>query len=124
MNDLRAYLYVGSCLVFAVFSQIIMKWQVNKAGPSPAESAEIASYVFKLLLNPWVILAAVLTFFAGVAWLLAISRMDLGHAYPFIGSIFIFMILASTCFFGEPMSWQKLTGSGLIAIGIAISSQG
>jgi drug/metabolite transporter (DMT)-like permease len=124
MNDLRAYLYLGSCVLLAVCSQIIMKWQLNRIGPSPSESAEVISYIFRLLLNPWVILGAALTFLAGVAWLLALSRMDLGHAYPFMGSIFVIMIVASTLLFGEPFSLQKLAGAALIAIGIAVGSQG
>jgi multidrug transporter EmrE-like cation transporter len=124
MNDLRAYLYLGSCLLLAVCSQIIMKWQVNKAGPSPAESAEIASYVFRLLFNPWVITALVLTFVAGIAWLLALSRLDLSHAYPFVGLLFVAMVFVGISLFGEAFAWQKLAGAALIAIGIALSSQG
>src|SRR5262245_15737270 len=101
-----------------------MKWQINKAGPSPVEIADIGGYVVRLLLNPWVISGALATFAAGIAWLLAISRLDLSHAYPFIGLTFIVMLVSGMALFNEPFAWQKLVGTMLIAVGIALSSQG
>lgn len=124
MNDIRAYAYLVLCLFFAVFSQIVMKWQVNKAGPSPAGIPDITAYMLHLLLNPWVIAGAFATFFAGIAWLLAISRLDLSHAYPFVGTLFVIMLIIGGFLFNEPFSWQKIAGTALITAGVALSSQG
>ena len=124
MRDLRGYAYLASCLFLVIYSQIIMKWQIDKAGTSPSGAPEVISYVFRLLLNPWVISGAIATFLAGIAWLLALSRLELSHAYPFISLTFIFMLFASAVLFNEPFTWQKMAGSALIAVGIVLSSQG
>ena len=124
MKDLRGYAYLTSCLSLVIYSQIIMKWQIDKAGISPSGVPEVISYVFQLLLNPWVISGAIATFLAGVAWLLAISRLDLSHAYPFISLTFIIMLFASAVLFNESFTWQKMVGSALITVGIILSSQG
>jgi drug/metabolite transporter (DMT)-like permease len=124
MNDLRSYAYLVLCLSLAVVSQIIMKWQLGKAGPSPAGLQGIAAYMLEFLLNPWVIAAAFATFFAGVAWLLAISRLDLSHAYPFVGLLFVIMLVVGCTLFDEPLNWQKVGGALLIAAGVALSSRG
>ena len=124
MSEFRGYVYLGLCICLAIGSQIIMKWQVNKMGPGPGEAAAVFSYVIHLLLNPWVIAGAVATFFAGVAWLLAISELDLTRAYPFLGLIFLVMLAAGVLIFGETFTWQKLAGSAFIAVGIVLSVQG
>src|SRR5258706_12755553 len=99
MNNLRGYAYLASCLFLAIYSQVIMKWQINKAGASPSDAVEILHYLFRLLLNPWVISGAVATFFAGIAWLLTLGKMELSHAYPFIGLTFVAMLIASVVLF-------------------------
>jgi len=123
VNELRGFMYLGLCICLAIFSQIVMKWQINKIGPSPAEATETINYIVRLLLNPWVISGAIATFFAGVAWLLAISKLDLSQSYPFLGIVFIVMLAAGVLVFNEPYTWQKLAGSALIAVGIALSWQ-
>ena len=123
MSDYRSYSYLALFILLAVLSQILMKWQINKAGPSPLETAQVAAYVFRLLLNPWIVCAVLATFFAGVAWMLTISRLDLSHAYPFVSGLFIVMAFIGILLFDEPYSWQKVAGSVLIAAGIVMSSQ-
>ncbi len=78
--------------------------------------------MFRRLASPWVIAGLVLTFAAGVAWLLAPSRLDLSHAYPFVGPLLAAMVFGGL-FFCEAFARQKLAGAALIAIGIALSSQ-
>ena len=124
MKDPRGYVYLTLCLSLAIYSQIVMKWQVNRAGASPAAVPDLASYLLRLLLNPWVISGAIATFFAGLAWLLAISRLDLSRAYPFLSTVFIIMLIASAVLFNEPFTWKKMAGSVLITAGIILSSQG
>jgi len=124
MKDPRGYAYLALCLFLAVYSQIVMKWQVNKAGASPQDAPELVRYLLRLLLNPWVVSGAIATFFAGLAWLLAIGRLDLSRAYPFVSVIFIIMLGASAFLFDEPFTWQKVAGSALITAGIVLSSQG
>src|SRR5258706_13082402 len=102
MNNLRGYAYLASCLFLAIYSQVVMKWQINKAGTSPSDAVEILHYLFHLLLNPWVISGAVATFFAGIGWLLTLGKMELSNASPFIGLILVAMLFSSLVLFSEP----------------------
>jgi drug/metabolite transporter (DMT)-like permease len=61
-------------------------------------------------------------FLAGICWMLAIERLDLSIAYPFMALSFVLVPLGSTFFFGEvvpPMQWL---GLGLIIAGVSVSA--
>ena len=61
---------------------------------------------------------------AGMAWMAAMTKLNLSYAYPFMGLTFVLVLVLSGVFFGEPMNWQKTVGVLLIMGGIALSSQG
>jgi drug/metabolite transporter (DMT)-like permease len=63
-------------------------------------------------------------FAAALCWMLAISRLELSHAYPFVSLSFVLVLLLSALFFGESVSTEKLLGVTLIIAGVAVSSRG
>ena len=59
-----------------------------------------------------------------LCWMLAMVKLQLGHAYPFISLSFVLVLFLSALFFGEPLTWQKMAGVALIVGGVALGSQG
>lgn len=119
-----SYFYIFMTIVLTVYGQIAIKWQVMKAGAMPEAVPEKISFLFYLLLNPWIISALLAAFLASVFWMAAMTRLQLSHAYPFMGLTFVLVLLASGLFFNEPVTAYKVAGVALIFLGLVISSQG
>jgi len=119
-----SYVYVACTILFTVYAQIVIKWQVLAAGAFPAVTSEKFWFLAKLLVNPWIVSALVVSLLAAVAWMAAMTKLDLSHAYPFTSLAFVLVIAASAVFFNEPVTGPKVAGIALICIGIAIGSQG
>ncbi len=116
--------FIVATILFTVYSQMIMRWQVGHAGPLPVDLAGRAAFVGNLLLNPWVISGVVATFFAGVSWMLTMTRYEVSYAYPFMSLNYILVLALSIAVFGESMSVGKIVGTALIVMGTVVIARG
>lgn len=119
-----SYFYVAMTILLTVYGQIALKWQVGAAGVPPADWPGRARFLGALLAQPVVLSAFAAAFGAALCWMLAISRLELSHAYPFVSLSFVLVLALSALFFGEPVSWEKVLGVTLIVAGVAVSSRG
>jgi multidrug transporter EmrE-like cation transporter len=119
-----SYIYVACTILFMVYAQIVIKWQVVAAGAFPPETADKIWFLAKLLVNPWIVSALAASLLAAVAWMAAMTKLDLSHAYPFTSLAFILVTVASAMLFHEPMTTPKIAGIALICLGIVVGSQG
>lgn len=119
-----SYIYVFFTIVLTVYGQIVIKWQVLKAGAFPQDGAGKLYFLVHLLLNFWVISAFAAALLASVTWMAAMTKLQLGHAYPFMSLAFILVILLSNVFFGEQITTLKVAGILLVVLGLAVGSQG
>jgi len=120
----RAYLFVAVTVLLTVCGQLVIKWQVDKAGEFPGSSRDRLTYLAELLVNPWVVGSLVAAFVAALSWFVALSRLELSHAYPFVGASFALVLVLSALVFGERLTWPKIVGTFLIVGGIFVGSQG
>ena len=121
--------WIAYCLVFAtvaltVAGQFLLKWQVLRAGALPEGTVEKLQFLGKLLLNPWVLSAFAAAFLASITWMLAMTRLQLSHAYPMTALTFVIVVIGSAFVFHEAITLWKLLGLALIVIGIFVGSQG
>ena len=119
-----SYLYVACTILFMVYAQVVIKWQVMGAGAFPPESADKLWFLARLLVNPWIVSALAASLLAAVAWMAAMTRLDLSHAYPFTSLAFVLVTVASALLFHEPVTGPKIAGIALICLGIVVGSQG
>jgi multidrug transporter EmrE-like cation transporter len=124
MNNYIGHLGILMTIVFTIYSQLIIKWQVNNAGELPVDSFGKVKFLLILLLNPWVISAILATLGAGLSWMLAMSKFDLSYAYPFTSLLYVLMMVASVVFFNESLTMNKMIGVSFIMIGIVILTKG
>jgi drug/metabolite transporter (DMT)-like permease len=117
------YLYVVATLVLTVYGQLVVKWQVNRAGHVPADLGSKVAFLGRLLINPWVISVLVAAFLAAASWMIAMTHFTLSRAYPFMGLSFVLVLIGSALWLGESFSWPKAAGVVIIAIGIGVGSQ-
>ena len=119
-----SYFYVALTILFTVYGQIVIKWQAQLAGPLPAGILDKLCFLLRLTCNPWVLSGLAAAFLAALAWMAAMTRLPLSHAYPFVSFSFVLVLISSAVFFHEPLTWPKLVGMACIVAGIVIGSQG
>lgn len=124
MSKFISHIYIFLTILFTVYSQLVMRWQVAAAGPLPDDLAGKISFVFTLLLNPWVITGVVATFCAGVSWMLAMTRFEISYAFPFVSLNYVFILAASFFLFNESITLPKLIGSLIVIAGIIVIAKG
>ena len=121
MKLLYAHLFALASPLLAAASQLIIKWQVLLAGPLPESLAGKLQFVVLFLFRPWVILALAATFFSGIAWIIAMTRLELSYAYPYLALPFIVVPLAAAWLFHEQIQINQIIGTIIILTGIAIA---
>jgi multidrug transporter EmrE-like cation transporter len=118
---MRSAILLFGFLAFAVCGQLTVKMRAIVHATAPRQSGQL-DYLF-LMFTDWRVLAALAaTFLGGVCWLLAIQRLEIGYAYPFVGLTFVIVPVSSAILFGEPLPPLRLFGLLLIAAGIAMSA--
>jgi multidrug transporter EmrE-like cation transporter len=121
---MSAWIYVATTLVLTVYGQLVVKWQVGRAGPMPESVAGRLEFLGRLVLNPWVISVLLAAFVAALAWMAAMSKLELSRAYPWMSLSFALVLVFSAVLFGESITVWKLAGVGLILLGVVVGSQG
>jgi multidrug transporter EmrE-like cation transporter len=124
MTKVIDHIYIFMTVIFTVYSQLIMRWQVSNAGEPPSDIIGKISYLVGLLTNPYVLSGVASTFLAGISWMLAMTKFDISYAYPFVSLNYILILIAGFFLFNEPINLTKIAGSGLVIIGIIIISKG
>jgi multidrug transporter EmrE-like cation transporter len=123
-KSIMNFLYILATVLFTVYGQLVVKWQVTRAGPYPLATSERLMFLFKLLVNPWIISGVAAGFLALLCWMIAMTRFDLSFAYPFMSLAFVFVLILSAIFFHEAVTIPKALGVALVVAGIIIASRG
>jgi len=125
MNALKSYFFVLCTVGLTVYSQLAIKWGMQKAAPVlPTLEERDISFLLAQLFNPWILSSLVSAFLALITWMMALTRLELSHAYPFMSLAFVLVLFLSHAFFNEPLTAPKVIGVVFIMIGMAIGSQG
>lgn len=120
MSRLIDHSYIVSTIFFTVYSQLIMRWQVSLAGALPADFLGKMQFVGQLFLNPWVLSSIFATLFAGISWMLAMTRFEISYAYPWVSLNFVLMLIFGVFLFDESFNSAKALGSLLVISGIVV----
>jgi multidrug transporter EmrE-like cation transporter len=117
-------LAVLTTIVFTVYGQLILKWQVGRAGDLPSGTGDKVEFFLRLIVNPWMLTAWAGLAVAAAAWMLALTKFELSRAYPFMSTTFVLVLIGSAVFFGEGVSTLRIVGMALIVGGLVVGSQG
>lgn len=117
------YLYIFGTILFTVYGQIMLKWQISKYGSLPPDLGEKFIFLLKLLLNPLILSGFISAFIASLFWMAAMTKFDISYAYPFMSLSFVLVFLLSITLFHEPVNVYKIIGLSLIILGIIVTSK-
>lgn len=124
MSRLLDYLYILATIFFTVYGQLILKWRISKFGPLPMDTFEKIKFVLALLFDPAIFSGFAAAFLASLAWMAAMTKFDLSHAYPFMSLNFVVVLFLSGWLLNEPITLQKALGVALIVTGTIVAARG
>lgn len=122
--DLAGHAYIALTLLFTVYGQLVLRWQMSEVGPLPAPFFDKVSFLLGQFLRPWVFSALAAAFLASLAWMGAMTRFELGYAYPFTSLAFVLVLLFGVVFLGEPLSVRVVIGTLLVISGLLVLARG
>lgn len=119
------YVFIAATILCTIYGQLVLYWRVSSKGigMSGFNKEEILG-LFRVLLDPWVISGFGAAFVASIFYMIALSRFQLNHAYPFMSLTFPLVAVCSHFVFGDLLPARKLLGLGLIITGIIVGSHG
>jgi len=115
---------VAATILLTSYGQLVIKWQASSYQATAVGWFGKLPVVVQLLLQPWVISAFVAAFAASLCWMLAVSRLELSRAYPFMALNFLIVCVAAVPLFGEVFTVSKAIGLATVIVGLIIISQG
>ena len=125
MQFILNHFYLLLAISLGVVSQLIIKWQMSVFYFDDYETwQDKFALAFSMLLNPYIIIALVLTLLAGVIWMIAMTKFEISYAYPFTLLGLVLVTIFSVVFFGESINIYKLIGIVFIILGIVVISKG
>lgn len=120
MTKITAFGFVFVTIVFTVVGQVLIKWQAMYAGSLPLSWPNRFTFFFRLLLNPWIIAGLLSAVVAAFAWILAMTRLPLSVAYPFVSLTYPLVFCLGWLLFGESLSGWRILGVLFILVGVAV----
>jgi drug/metabolite transporter (DMT)-like permease len=118
--DMAGHIYILLTLLFTVYGQLVLKWQMGKAGSMPDNTIDKILFLLQQFLNPWIMSGFMSAFLASLAWMAAMTRFNLNYAYPFMSLAFIIVMLFSVIFLRESLTLQSVLGTVLVVVGLTV----
>ena len=121
---LTGYAAILGTVLLTVFGQIVLKWQIAKAGALPAGFTAKVFFLVGQIWNPWILSGVGAGFLAFLCWMAALTKFELSYAYPFMSSSFLLVLILSVALFHEALTLPKIVGVALVIVGIIVGSRG
>ena len=118
------YIYIFATIGLTVYGQLIIKWRIAQLGSLPLEFVDKIKFLLGLLFDPAIFSGFSAAFLASLAWMVAMTKFELSHAYPFMSLNFVVVLLLSEWLLSEPMNIQKTIGVALIVLGTVVAARG
>jgi uncharacterized membrane protein len=117
------YIYIFATILLTVYGQLVLKWRIGNFGPLPFDTLDKLKFLISLLFDPLIFSGFAAAFLASLAWMAAMTKFDLSHAYPFMSLNFVVVLLLSGWLLSESMNLQKALGVGLIVLGTVVAAR-
>ena len=118
------YFYFFLTIALNIYGQLILKSRIVRYGNFPVEMTERVAFFFKLFIDPYILSGFVAAFIAALAWMLAMTQLELSKAYPLMSLSFAGVLIFSAMLLHEPLTWHKTVGVALIMTGTIVVTRG
>lgn len=118
------YVYVLGTILFTVYGQLILKWKINQMVAFSTGYSNKIIFLANVLLQPSILSGLASAFIASLCWMMAMTKLNLSTAYPFMSVSFVAVIIVSNFLFNEPIGLLKIIGVAFIVGGICMIGLG
>jgi multidrug transporter EmrE-like cation transporter len=119
--QMRSAALLFAVLGFTVYGQLVIKARALVHASQSDNSGKL-HYLVMMFMDIWVLSSLAAAVVASACWMLALQRLDVGYAYPFIALSFVLVPIGATVIFGEPLPAIQLLGLALIIAGVTVSA--
>jgi multidrug transporter EmrE-like cation transporter len=119
---MRPYLMIFAVLVLTAYGQLMIKARALVHASPPEVPASTMRYLFAMFTDIGVLSGLAAAVIAGAFWMLALERLQVGYAYPFMALSFVLVPLGSAVLLHEPLPLLQLFGLILIVSGVVVSA--
>jgi drug/metabolite transporter (DMT)-like permease len=111
-------------VILGVVGQLLLKAGLNSIGPLDLTRQGAWGVAWRIGANPRIFGGLGLYGVSVLFWLAALSRVDLGYAYPFLSLSYVLILVASWAVFREEISRWRVLGVVAICLGVFVVASG
>ena len=121
---MKTYLPLGISVLLLVGGQLSLKAGMTEIGAVDIGNVQqVFGLIGKVFTTPLVIVGVLLYIASSFFWLIALSRVDLSFAYPFVGLGYVLVVLLSALLLHEQVSLVRWAGTLAIVAGVFLVSR-
>ncbi|NTV13080.1 MAG: 4-amino-4-deoxy-L-arabinose transferase [Desulfobulbaceae bacterium] len=117
---LAAFAFIITGVLLNAAAQLALKASVHEMGAIVLTLDTLAPVAWRLARQPWLWAGLSCYGISVVVWILALSRVDVTIAYPMLSIGYVVSAVAAWMLFGETLTAGRLTGIGVIIVGVCI----
>ena len=121
MNSVIALVILTA--VLNASAQLLLKAGMTRIGEFSFSAHNFAPIAHKVILSPFIVLGLLVYVTSVSLWLLVLSRIPVGIAYPMASLAYIFNALGAYILFGENISLIQVLGIFVIILGVYLIAQ-
>jgi drug/metabolite transporter (DMT)-like permease len=121
-TPMQSAILLFAVLALTVYGQLVIKARALAHTRDTMAPADGLHYLMTMFGDLWVLSGLAAAVVAGACWMLAIERLEVGFAYPFIALSFVLVPLGSMLLFGEAVPKLQWLALGLIIAGVTLSA--
>lgn len=104
-------------------AQLALKQGMRQIGHFEFTPAILWEMSWRIATNPYVMFGLFCYVVSVAVWLLALSRVDVGFAYPMLSVGYIVTAIAAFYLFGEALTPVRIAGIAVIMVGVFMISR-
>jgi multidrug transporter EmrE-like cation transporter len=105
-------------VLLGVIGQLILKNAVTRIGPLALGGSGPLGVAWRIGSSPRIWAGLALYGASTFLWLVALSQVELGFAYPFLSLSYVLIALSSWLFFDEEIGLWRVIGVAAICVGV------
>jgi len=118
--SVASFSFLMAGVILNAMAQLLLKAGTNAIGQFEFSAGNIVPVGMKLVLEPHILGGMACYVVSLVVWIMGLSRVEVSIAYPMLSVGYVLNALAAWYLFGEAVSMTRLTGIGVIIIGVYI----
>ena len=118
-----ALIYILVAVLASAVGQLVLKKGMGSMGALTLGAGQLGGILARIVASPYVLLGLAIYACGTLFWLVALSRVDLSYAYPFVSLSYVVMLVASWLLLDEQISLLRIAGSAVVILGVLLISR-